>query len=259
MPGEKNSGHGKTEKVWIGLPDGKPGSGEEEMNKIYIGVKYSLDFLIALAFAAALSPVMLVIAAAIKAEDGGPAIFSQWRTGAGGRKFRCYKFRSMKSTDVSYDKDNRVIADTNPNLTRVGRFIRKFKLDELPQLFNIIKGDMCFIAPRPLLPVFDTDYEDWEMVKFEMRPGLTGLGQVCGNGHLSIKDRKYYDVYYVMHVSLWLDIKIAFKTVGVVLFGEKRYLRPVSETEYRRLKCAVRRRYTVSPETVAHLRPSSLS
>ncbi len=228
------------------------------MNKFYIGVKYSADFLIALILVVALSPLMLGIAIAIKAEDGGVVIFKQRRTGAGGKKFNCYKFRSMKSTEVTFDKDKRVILDSNPNLTHVGKLIRKFKLDELPQLFNILRGDMCFIAPRPLLPVFDTDYEDWEMVKFEMRPGLTGLGQVYGNGHLSIKDRKFYDVYYVMHVSLWMDIKITLKTVGVVLFGEKRYLRPVSEQEYRRLKREVRRHYTVSPETVAHLRPSSL-
>lgn len=230
-----------------------------KMNRVYIGFKYVTDFLLAIIGVAVTAPIMLAVAIAIKAEDGGPVLFTQRRTGAGGKKFNCYKFRSMTSTDVSYDKEKRVISEDNPNVTRVGRVIRKFKLDELPQLFNVIKGDMCFIAPRPLLPVFDTDYEDWEMVKFEMRPGMTGLGQIYGNGHLSIKDRKYYDVYYVMHASLWLDIQIALKTVGVVLFGERRYLRPVSEQEYRRLKREVRRRYTVSPDTVAQLRPSSLS
>ena len=148
----------------------------------------------------------------------------------------------MKSENVSYDKNKRVISDSNPNLTKVGRFIRKFKIDELPQLLNVLKGDMCIIAPRPLLPVFDTDYEDWELVKFEVRPGLTGLGQVCGNGYLDMKDRKYYD---------------AVKTIGVILFGEKKFLRRVSESEYRRLKCEVKRRYTVQPETVAQLRPST--
>ena len=201
---------------------------------------------------------MLGVAIAIKAEDGGSVIFRQTRTGVGGKKFNCYKFRSMKSENVSYDKNKRVIKDNNPNLTRVGRFIRKFKIDELPQLLNVLKGDMCFIAPRPLLPVFDGDYEDWELVKFEVRPGMTGLGQVCGNGYLDMKDRKYYDAYYALHASPWLDIKIAVKTVGVILFGEKKFLRPVSESEYRRLKCEVKRRYTVQPDTVAQLRPSTL-
>ena len=164
----------------------------------------------------------------------------------------------MNSENVSYEKNKRVIKDNNPNLTKVGRFIRKFKIDELPQLLNVLKGDMCFIAPRPLLPVFDGDYEDWELVKFEVRPGMTGLGQVCGNGYLDMKDRKYYDAYYALHASPWLDIKIAVKTVGVILFGEKKFLRPVSESEYRRLKCEVKRRYTVQPDTVAQLRPSTL-
>ena len=228
------------------------------MNRTYIRIKYAADFLVALIAVIVFSPLMAGVAIAIKAEDGGSVIFSQRRTGAGGKKFNCYKFRSMNSTDVHFDKTQPVIGDRNANLTKVGRFIRKFKIDELPQLFNVLKGDMCLIAPRPLLPVYDTDYEDWELVKFEMRPGMTGLGQVCGNGYLQIKERKYYDVYYVMHVSLWLDFKILVKTVGVVLLGEERFLRPVSEQESRKLRREVKRNYTVQPDTVAQLRPSVL-
>ncbi len=228
------------------------------MNRTYIRIKYAIDFVIALVGVVVLAPLFAAVAIAIKAEDGGPVMFKQRRTGAGGKKFNCYKFRSMKSTDISYDKHKRVIRDNNPNLTRVGKFIRKFKIDELPQLFNVLMGDMCLIAPRPLLPVFDSDYEDWELVKFEMRPGLTGLGQVCGNGYLHIKDRKYYDVYYVMHASLWLDFKIVCKTILVILFGEKRFLRPVTEQEERKLRREVKRNYTVQPDTVAQLRPSVL-
>ncbi len=228
------------------------------MNRTYIRIKYAIDFLIALISVIALSPLYAGVAIAIKIEDGGPVIFKQRRTGAGGKKFDCYKFRSMKSTHVHFDKTQPVIKDGNSNLTKVGRFIRKFKIDELPQLFNVLKGDMCLIAPRPLLPVYDSDYEDWELVKFEMRPGLTGLGQVRGNGYLDIKDRKYYDVYYVMHASLWLDLRILVKTVGVVLLGEERFLRPVSEQEFRKLRREVKRNYTVQPDTVAQLRPSAL-
>ena len=228
------------------------------MNRTYIRLKYTVDFFIALVALIAASPILIAVAIAIKAEDGGQVIFKQLRTGKQGKKFYCYKFRSMKSTDVSFDKEHPVISKRNENVTKVGKFIRKFKIDELPQLLNIIKGDMCFIAPRPLLPVYDSDYADWELIKFEMRPGLTGLGQVSGNGYLSIPDRKYYDAYYALHASPWLDIKIAVKTVGVILFGEKKFLRPVSESEYRRLKCEVKRRYTVQPDTVAQLRPSTL-
>ena len=207
------------------------------MNRAYIRFKYAADFVVALIAVVVCLPLFIAVSIAIKAEDGG-------------------KVRSMKSTDVSYDKHKRVIKDNNPNLTKVGRFIRKFKIDELPQLFNVLKGDMCIIGPRPLLPVFDTDYEDWEIVKFEMRPGMTGLGQVYGNGYLSIKDRKYYDVLYAMHASPWMDLKIVFKTIAVIIVGEKRFLRPVSDMEYRRLKLEVFRRYTVQPDTLKELRPT---
>lgn len=226
------------------------------MNRAYIRFKYAADFVVALIAVVVCLPLFIAVSIAIKAEDGGKVIFAQRRTGVGGKKFNCYKFRSMKSTDVSYDKHKRVIKDNNPNLTKVGRFIRKFKIDELPQLFNVLKGDMCIIGPRPLLPVFDTDYEDWEIVKFEMRPGMTWLGQVYGNGYLSIKDRKYYDVLYAMHASPWMDLKIVFKTIAVIIVGEKRFLRPVSDMEYRRLKLEVFRRYTVQPDTLKELRPT---
>ena len=228
------------------------------MNRAYIRFKYACDFVIALVAVTVLSPLLLCVAIAIKTEDGGKIIFAQRRTGVGGKKFNCYKFRSMKNTEVLFDKSKPVIKDNNPNLTKVGKIIRKFKIDELPQLFNVIKGDMCIIGPRPLLPVYDSDYADWEIVKFEVRPGITGLGQVYGNGYLSIKDRKYYDVYYTIHASMWMDIKIAFKTIAVIIFGEKRFLRRVTEMEYRRLKLQVYRHYTIQPETLQELRPTAL-
>ncbi len=224
------------------------------MNRTYIRLKYTVDFFIALVALIAASPILIAVAIAIKAEDGGQVIFKQLRTGKQGKKFYCYKFRSMKSTDVSFDKEHPVISKRNENVTKVGKFIRKFKIDELPQLLNIIKGDMCFIAPRPLLPVYDSDYADWELIKFEMRPGLTGLGQVSGNGYLSIPDRKYYDAYYVMHASLWLDIKIFFKTVFLVFAGEKRFLRPVTEQQYAMLKREIKIHYSSNAIICAELK-----
>lgn len=219
------------------------------MVKFYLKTKYAFDFVIALLGIVIVSPLIAVVAIAIKAEDGGNVLIRQSRTGLHGRKFTCYKFRSMKSADVGYDKHKRVIKDSNPNLTRVGKFIRKFKIDELPQLVNVIKGDMCIIGPRPLLPVYDTDYEDWELVKFEMRPGMTGLGQVRGNGYLSIKARKYYDAYYVTHASPILDIKIIIKTVAVLFLGERRFLRHVSPEQYARAREDVNARHSISRET----------
>ena len=232
----------------------RPRLKRKKMQTVYLRIKYCLDFVLALLALLVLWPLMAVIAVCINAEDGGKVLVRQRRTGLGGKKFTCYKFRSMKSDCVPYDKHKRVIEDDDKNLTKVGRFLRKYKLDELPQLVNILKGDMCFIGPRPLLPVFDRDYEDWEMVKFEVRPGLTGLGQIYGNGNLHIFERKYYDAYYAMHVSFGLDVKIFFRTLGVILFGEKKFWKPVPEAEHRRLRREVKRSYTVPPETRAALR-----
>ena len=216
-------------------------------------MKYITAFILAFFAAIITAPLMLVIALAIKLEDGGHVIIKQERTGLHGKKFICYKFRSMKSENVEYDKNKRVIHDNNPNLTKVGRILRKFKLDELPQLLNVLRGEMCLIGPRPLLPVFDCDYENWELIKYEIRPGLTGLGQVYGNGHLSIKARKYYDAYYVLHSSLLLDIKIALKTVAVIIVGERRFLRRVKCEEYDALRDEIENNFTISPETYKNL------
>ncbi len=220
------------------------------MRRLYIQLKYITAFILALLAVIITSPLACFIALAIKIEDGGQVLFRQERTGLHGRKFMCYKFRSMKSDHIAYDKNKRVIKDSNPNLTRVGRVIRKFKFDELPQLFNVLRGEMCLIGPRPLLPVFDCEYEDWELAKFEMRPGLTGLGQVRGNGHLSIKARKYYDAYYVLHVSPILDLKIIFKTIAVLLIGEKRFLKRVPPEDYAIIKEQIGKKIKISKETL---------
>ncbi|MFQ7035542.1 sugar transferase [Candidatus Borkfalkia ceftriaxoniphila] len=204
--------------------------------KMYLYVKYAFSYVIAAVLAVLTAPVIAVTAIAIKLEDGGKVFFSQERTGKGMKRFKVYKFRTMTSTNVAFDKDNPVVSGNSMHVTRVGRIIRKFKIDELPQIYNVLKGDMCFIAPRPLLPSYEKDYRDWEKVKFYVKPGLTGLGQVNGNGYLSTEERNYYDVYYVMHASLWLDIKIFCKTVFVVLFGEEKFINHVPLNEY----CKVR-------------------
>lgn len=219
------------------------------MIRFYLRLKYITDFVIALLGIIIASPVMAVIAVAIKIEDGGPVLLRQQRTGRYGEKFVCYKFRSMKSDKVPFDKHRPVIKDSNQNLTKVGKVIRKLKFDELPQIVNVLKGDMCFIGPRPLLPVYDCEYQEWELIKFEMRPGLTGLSQVRGNGHLTIKARKYYDAYYVLHASPLLDLKIIFKTIAVLLVGEKRFLKRVPPEDYVKLKNEVGKRLKISDRT----------
>lgn len=219
----------------------------------YFKIKKVADVMIATVTVILISPLLAIVALAIKIEDGGNVLIRQSRTGKYGRPFVCYKFRSMKSDHVRFDKNAPVIQDNNPNLTKVGKFIRKFKIDELPQLFNIIKGDMCIIGHRPFLPVYDCEYENWELVKFTIRPGLTGLSQVRGNGYLSIKERNYYDAYYATHASLFLDIKIFFKTIGVLLVGEKRFLKHVTEEEYAALEKLVEEKYEISDEILSNL------
>lgn len=198
------------------------------MKKTYINIKYIIDMLLSLSGVIILSPIYLLISCIIKIDSTGPIIFKQERNGKDGKVFNIYKFRTMKTTDVKFSVDKAIIDDTNSNLTKVGRILRKLKLDELPQLFNVIKGDMSLVGPRPLMPEYLDAYEGWEWAKFNVRPGITGLAQVNGNAYLSNSNRSYYDLLYVENISLWLDIKILFKTILVVLKGEKRQLRRVS-------------------------------
>ena len=162
-----------------------------------------------------LSPLMLLTALAIKLDSKGPVIFKQARLGVGGKEFFIYKFRSMVvnaehtgSGVYSDKKDKRV--------TRVGHVIRATSIDELPQLINILKGDMAFIGPRPPLtyhPWPIEQYTDEQKRMFEMRPGITGWAQVHGRKDVEWHKRIELNVWYVDHVSLWLDIKIVFTTI----------------------------------------------
>jgi len=206
------------------------------MKKIYIHIKYLFDFILSLAGVLMLSPIFLAVALAIKLDSKGPIIFRQERNGKDGKVFRIYKFRTMITTKVKFSIDNAIIEDTNANLTKVGRILRKLKLDELPQLINVIKGDMSLVGPRPLMPEYLDAYEGWEWAKFNVRPGITGLAQVNGNSYLSTSNRNYYDLLYVENLSPWLDVKILFKTALVVFKGEKRQLRRVSERKVWEMK-----------------------
>ena len=169
---------------------------------------------------------MLIVAVLIKIDSQGPVLFKQKRIGLGGKEFYIYKFRSMvvnaeKSGVYSDDKDSR--------LTRVGKILRKTSIDEIPQFINILKGEMSFIGPRPLLADFDKRFEGWERKKYQVKPGLSGLAQIKGGAYLSIKGRSLYDVYYAENLSLSLDCKIFFKTFAVLLKGEKRCIQEPEE------------------------------
>ena len=177
-----------------------------------------------------LSPVMLLTVCAIKLTSRGPLLFRQERTGLRGRRFHPAKFRSMR-TEHKHDTKE-VVLLSHPGITPVGRFIRRFKIDELPQLFCVLFGEMSLIGPRPTIPEQTDNYNDFERRRLLVRPGATGLAQVNSPASRSWEERIKYDVYYVQHVNFWLDAKILLKTVLVIVLGEERFARPFAETPY---------------------------
>ena len=182
---------------------------------MYAKIKRLLDIMFSFIGIVVASPVLAIVALAVKLDSKGPVIFKQERLGKDGKVFLIYKFRSMcvgaekmGSGQYSFKGDSRI--------TRVGKIIRATSLDELPQFFNIIKGDMSFIGPRPTLtyhPWKLAEYTDFQRRRFEVRPGITGLAQVNGRKKIDWVDRIKYDVEYVDNMSLALDCKILFKTV----------------------------------------------
>lgn len=203
---------------------------------MYKVFKWIMDRICAFLGLIVLSLPLLIVALAIKIDSKGPAVFRQERMGKDGKPFMMYKFRTMKSTDVKLVIEHRVIEDDNPNLTRVGKNIRKLKIDEFLQLINVLKGDMSLIGPRPLMDVYMEKVEPWERQKFAVKPGMSGLAQVNGNGHLSNIDRHYYDVLYTEKIGLFTDAGILFKTIAVMLCGEKKFVKPVSDEEINRMR-----------------------
>ena len=174
------------------------------------------DYFVAIVAIIITSPIMLVTAIAIKLESPGPIIFKQERIGYGGKPFMMYKFRSMKVQDEDEEKSQWTTED-DPRKTRVGSFIRKMSIDELPQFFNVLKREMSVVGPRPERPYFVEQFKKTipkYMVKHQVRPGLTGLAQVNGyRGNTSIEKRIEYDIRYVENWSLALDVQIMLKTI----------------------------------------------
>ncbi len=187
-------------------------------------LKFKRFFEIILSFIAlvVLSPLMLVVAILIKCESKGPVIFKQERLGLNGEVFKIYKFRSMCVGAEQIGTGQYSFAD-DPRVTKVGRFIRATSIDELPQLVNILKGDMSFVGPRPPLtyhPWDISEYTEEQFHMFDVRPGITGWAQVHGRKEVEWHERIRLNVWYVNNVSLLLDIKILFMTVAKVLKNE---------------------------------------
>lgn len=189
-------------------------------------MKRMIDLLVAVVCLIVFSPLFLICYVAVRLEDGKPVIFSQERIGRGGRPFRIYKFRSMK-VDADRDENALFTQKDEDYLTRTGRFLRNHHLDELPQLWNVVKGDMAFIGPRPERKYYidqimkqDARYERL----YVLRPGVTSYATLH-NGYTDTMDkmltRLEMDLYYLEHQSLWLDAKILMQTFVSIVFGKK--------------------------------------
>jgi len=213
--------------IFAGIP--MIGLREPAIDALHRFFKRLFDLVIAVPAVVILSPLMAIIAAAIRLESEGPVIFAQQRVGENGALFSMLKFRSMvKDAEVLRDKvvrlssDGRVIHKTrhDPRVTRVGRILRRTSLDELPQLLNVIKGEMSLVGPRPELPWLVERYEPWQRQRFAVPPGITGWWQVNGRSddpmHLHTED----DLYYIQNYSVLLDLQILWRTVGVVVKGK---------------------------------------
>ena len=181
---------------------------------MYKYVKRGLDLTIALIMLLVLLIPMIIIAICIKLEDKGPALFKQERTGKDGKNFKLMKFRSMKVNNDVRDFSK------GDQYTKVGKFIRKTSLDELPQIFNIIKGEMSFIGPRPWIPEYFEYMNEVQRGRVKVLPGMTGLAQASGRNGISIFQKISYDLQYVKNFSFKQDIYIVFKTIYVVLKKE---------------------------------------
>ena len=176
-------------------------------------VKRLMDVSAALLGLIILSPLLCIVALMVRFTMGSPVFFRQIRPGLNREPFEIIKFRTMKN---AVDANGKPLSD-ELRLTRFGNLMRSLSLDELPQLINILKGEMSLIGPRPLLYDFFPFYSEEEMRRHEVRPGITGLAQVNGRNNLNWDERLKMDIYYIDHWSLWLDIKILFKTAWIVL------------------------------------------
>ncbi|HBY99304.1 MAG TPA: undecaprenyl-phosphate glucose phosphotransferase [Chloroflexi bacterium] len=177
-------------------------------------------------------PLMLLIALAIKLDSPGPVLFRQTRVGRGGRLFTLYKFRSMRTgaeSEVAHlstynEADGPLFKMRNdPRVTRVGRILRKLSLDELPQFYNVLRGEMSLVGPRPALPSEVAQYEDWHRKRLDVAPGLTGLWQTSGRSDVTFDEMCLMDIYYAEQWSPMLDATIVLKTIPTVLFGRGAY------------------------------------
>ncbi len=184
-------------------------------------VKRALDMLASLLLLILTAAVWLIVPPLIRRETGGSAIFEQTRIGFKGRPFTMLKFRTMRCDADPYAPSP--VHDEDERITPVGRWLRRFSLDELPQLLNVLRGEMSLVGPRPEMPFLVEHYQPWQRLRLEVRPGLTGLWQILGRKDLPLVENIEYDFYYINNRSLMMDLLIILRTVPVVLFGKGAY------------------------------------
>ena len=198
---------------------------------IYIVFKRIVDYIGATIGLIILLPFFIICGILIKLSSKGPIIYKQKRIGKDGKEFDFYKFRTMRMIEgedvnrakemVEYMKSNgngKKIVDED-RITRIGRFLRKYSLDELPQLINVLKGDMSLVGPRPCLTYEYEQYDQWQKRRLTVLPGCTGLWQVSGRSEVSFNDSVVIDIYYINNITPWLDLQLIFKTIPVMIFG----------------------------------------
>lgn len=201
----------------------------EENKSAYTFLKRCLDIIVSLITVILLMPVLIITAIAIKVDSKGKVIFVQQRVGYNGKKFKMYKFRSMVSNaeelkagllDKNEMSGPMFKMKDDPRITKVGKFIRKTSIDELPQILNVLKGDMSFVGPRPSLPSEVENFEPWMMERLSVKPGLTCYWQVSGRNDIDFEDWMKLDIKYVKERNLLVDAKLLLKTF-FVLFGDE--------------------------------------
>ncbi len=192
---------------------------EENDRLIERTIKRIIDFTVSISALALFSPLLIIIYAFIKRESPGAGLFIQERIGKDGNAFKMYKFRTMKSYSEE-ETLGKYIYDFEQHMTKSGRLLRRWALDEVPQLFNVIMGTMSIVGPRPTLKYQVDKYNERQQLRLRVKPGLTGWAQINGRNSLTWPERIELDIWYVENWSLWLDMKIILKTPFVLLRGE---------------------------------------
>jgi exopolysaccharide biosynthesis polyprenyl glycosylphosphotransferase len=199
---------------------------------MYSTIKRIMDIVMSVAAMAVCAPFLPLVALAIKLDSSGPIFHCQERIGKGGVPFRLFKLRSMtlgaETVRASLAADAEVTGPVfkmrnDPRVTRVGRLLRKYSIDELPQLLNVLSGQMSLVGPRPPLPVEVEDYEPWHMRRLSVKPGLTCIWQVSGRSHVSFDRWVRMDIEYIENQSIWLDLKLLLLTIPAVFSGRGAY------------------------------------